>query len=563
MFRSIDFRANLAAGFTTAVMLLPQAMAYALLAGLPPFVGLYAAVVPLLAYASLGSSRQLAIGPAAMDSLLTAAVVGGVAQTGTAHYVELAALLAVMVGTAQLILGAIKGGFLVNFLSRPVVSGFTSAAALIIAVSQLRLILGLDLPRSSFIFQILSEVFNKMDIIHLPTTFLALISMFALWAMKRWAPRWPRALLVVFLGTLIAILFDRIDHGVAVIGAVPSGLPSFRFPKFSFEDLRMMATGAVTLAFVGFMESISISTKLADTSGDKIRPNNEFLALGLANVSAGFFGGYPVAGGLSRTAVNAEAGAQSKIAGVMTAGIVALTLAFFTDLLRFVPKASLGAIILMAVLNLIDLREPKRLWRIKRADFAMLAATFAATLGLGIQEGILAGVGLSLFLLVIRTTQPHSAVLGYLPNEDVYRNIDRFPSAITEPGVIILRLDAQLYFGNVSFLRERLAQLENDAPQPLKAVVIDASAINQLDSSAETALRELFENYRSRGVEFILAGPIGPVRDVLDKSGLHAQLGERLVWDVHHAMQWLGLAQTRSESSGNDMPMRRFPPKEP
>ncbi|MBX2811487.1 MAG: sulfate permease [Myxococcales bacterium] len=533
-------RANIAAGLTTAVMLVPQAMAYALLAGLPPSAGLYASIVPLLAYASLGTSRELAVGPVAMDSLLTAATVGSIAQSGSDRYIELSALLALMVGAIQMLLGLVRGGFLVNFLSRPVVSGFTSAAAFIIAASQLRLVLGLDLPRSSSIFTIIYHVLISIKSIHIPTVVLALGSLFTLWSLKRWYPRWPRALVVVVVGAMVAGPLGWADTGVLVVGEVPSGLPLPALPVLGYEDMIALLPGAVTIAFVAFLEGISISTKLADTTGFRVKPNREFLALGLANGASGIFGGYPVAGGLSRTAVNADAGASSKWAGVITAGVVALVLTFMTGLLSYVPKATLGAIILMAVLGLIDHREPWRLWRVKRSDGYVLVATMLATLGLGIQQGILVGVGLSLLLLVVRTTRPHSAVLGYLPRVGVYRNIDRFPEAQTQPGVLILRLDAQLYFGNVSFFRERLAQLEVESTEPLRAVVIDAKAINQLDSSAEDLLRELFESYKRRQIRFVLAGLIGPVRDVLGRSGLSARLGEDgVAWDVHHAMRIL------------------------
>lgn len=533
-------KADLVAGLTTAVMLIPQAMAYALLAGLPPSAGLYASMAPLLAYAAVGSSRELAVGPVAMDSLLTAATVGLMAQTGTLHYVELAALLALMVGGIQIILGLLRGGFLVNFLSRPVISGFTSAAAIIIAVSQFKLILGLDIPRSPSVFVLLYEIIQKISETHILTTLLALFSMFGLWFMKKNYPHWPRALVIVVLGAAITHIFEFSSQGVAMVASVPAGLPFPKLPNLEMHHMTSLLPGALTIALVAFMESLSISTKMADKKKYRIYPNREFMALGLANSASGLFGGYPVAGGLSRTVVNAEAGATSQRAAVVTASVVALTLAFFSPLMQTVPKASLGAIIIMAIVGLIDIQEPKRLWAIKPNDGLVLLVTFIATLTLGIQTGILVGVGLSLLLLIIRTTQPHSAVLGYLPSENIYRNIDRFPEASTYPGILILRLDAQLYFGNISFLRDRLTQLEQDSSEPLKAVIIDAAGINQLDSSAEKALRDIYEDYKNREIRFILAGPIGPVRDVLDRSGLRADLGPKgMAWSVAHAIKFL------------------------
>ncbi|ACY14886.1 SulP family inorganic anion transporter [Haliangium ochraceum] len=534
------WRGDIIGGLTTAVMLVPQGMAYAMLAGLPPIVGLYASVAPLVAYALVGSSRQLAVGPVAMDSLLTAAVVGAVAQSGSERYVELAALLAIMVGVLQVLLGLVRGGFLVNFLSRPVVSGFTSAAAIVIAVSQLGLLTGVSLPRSTSVIEVLGAFFGRIGDIHTPTLAMAAGAVLALVLMKRYAPKWPRALLVVVAGVIVAGPLGLAERGLAVVGDIPAGLPTPALPSFELADIETLAMGALTIAFVAFMEGISVSTKLAEAQGTRVNPNREFLALGLANLASGLSRGYPVAGGFSRTAVNADAGAQSKRAGLITAAVVALVLGLLTGALRDVPRAVLGAIILTAVAGLIDLAEPRRLLRIKRIDLGMLLATFAATLLLGIQQGILVGVGLSLLVMLVRTTQPHTAVLGKLPGTTVYRNVERYAEAETEPGVLAVRLDAQLYFGNVSYLRDTLAALEERRETPLRAVILDATGINQLDSSAEQALRDLYEGYRRRGIPLLLAGLKGPVRDVLGRSGLMDELGtERVFFEVHEAMCYL------------------------
>lgn len=532
-----ELRADVVAGLTTAVMLVPQAMAYALLAGLPPYVGLYAAAVPPLAYALTGSSRELAVGPVAIDSLLTAATVMVLADSGTDRYIEVAAVLALLVGVIQAGLGLIRGGFLVNFLSRPVVSGFMSAAALVIAASQLRTVLGLELPRSPSVFEVLQSVWARLGDVHLPTAALAAATMACLWAMRRWAPKWPRALIVVVAGIVIAGPLGLADSGLGVVGAIPPGLPSLSIPAYDPGLWMQLATGAVTIAFISFMEGISISTKLAEKSKRRVRPDREFFSLGIANVASGLFGGYPVAGGLSRTAVNAEAGAATKLSGVITALAVLLTLAFFTDALHNVPTATLGAIIIMAVVKLIDYREPSRLWKMKRTDLAVLLATFAATLLFGIREGILSGVGLSIGVLVVRTTRPHTAVLGRLPGTQAYRNVVRFPNAVPQPGILILRLDAQLYFGNVTFLRDSLARLESEHPDELRGVVLDTSGINQLDSSAEKALSDILEDYRARGIRLLFANVKGPVRDVMVRSGLLKKIGPHdLALRIHDAV---------------------------
>lgn len=550
---SAELRSNVVAGVTTAVMLVPQAMAYAMLAGLPPIVGLYAAGVPLFAYALLGSSRELAVGPVAMDSLLTAATVGAIAQSGSRNYLELAALLALMVGVFQIALGALRAGFLTNFLSRPVISGFTSAAAIIIATSQAKLLLGVELPRSTFVVETLGDLAQALPDTHGLTLAFGAGALFALIALKRLAPRWPRALIVVGASGAFAWLLDAPSRGVDVVGSVPAGLPRISMGAIGraidVPSLAQLWPGALTIAFVSFMEAISVASKMADRGGQRVAPNREFAALGLANLSSGLVGGYPVAGGLSRTAVNADAGATHKVAGLITGTLVLVTLAWFTGLLAPVPTAALGAMIVAAIAGLVDLAEARRLWVVKRNDFWLLVATFIATLTLGIQRGILVGVGLSVLLLVVRTTRPHTAVLGRLPGTEVYRNLERFPDAIPTPGVLVVRLDAQLYFGNVTFLRTSLEALERECVErfdtPLRAVVLDASGINQLDASAEAALHELHERYRDREVELVLASVKGPVRDVLGRSGLQAKLGEGgMALRVHDAMVRLRCTET-------------------
>lgn len=534
-----DLRYDLVAGLTTAVLLVPQAMAYALLAGLPPVVGLYASVVPPLVYALTGSSRELAVGPVAIDSLLTAATVGTIAQSGSDRYLELATLLALMVGCIQWVLGILRGGFLANFLSDPVINGFTSAAALIIGVSQLQLVLGVDIPRSTSVFTVLPALTQHLSSIHMPTSLLAVASMAVLLILKRRAPRFPRALLVVVAGAIASAL-GLSGMGVNIVGAVPAGFPSFSMAPMNVSIVTHLLPGATTIAFVAFMESISVSTKLGTMTGHRVDPNRELLALGLSNAAAGLFGGYPVAGGLTRTAVNAAAGARSKLAGLVTAVAVGTIITWCTDWLFHIPKAVLGAVILTAITGLFDVSEPRRLWFVKRADFVMLAITFWSTLILGVQQGIGVGVCVSLLAIVVRTTRPHVAVLGRLPNSRTYRNIKRFAEAQEHPGIVILRIDAPFHFGNTKFLRRTLVELERDRPEPIMAIVLEASGINQIDSSAETVLREITAGYRERGVDFILVGAKGPVRDVLDRSGFTAELGpEGFAHEVHEAVAFI------------------------
>jgi len=539
-YRRADLPGDLTAGVTTAVMLIPQAMAYALLAGLPPVVGLYAAIAPPLVYALFGSSPKLAVGPVAMDSLLVAAAVGSVAVAGSDAYVVTAAALALMVGAVQLAMGALRLGFVVNFLSRPVLSGFTSAAALVIAASQLGPLLGLRLGSSTALHTIVLEIAGAVTKIHVPTLVLAAVTMLVLVLLGRWR---GKALLVVALGIAASALLDLPALGVAVVGEVPPGLPSPALPLVPWATLGALVPAALTIALVSFMEAISSGLAVAE---DDQRPaaDRELVALGLSNLACGVMRGYPVAGGLSRTAVNAQAGARTGLAGVFTAALVALALLFLTPLLRGLPRASLAAIIVVAVFGLIDRKLPRELWRVRRRELPVLLLTFMATLTLGISTGLVLGVLASLLLFVLRTTRPHTAVLGRLPGTHVYRNLRRFPDAEPVPGLVLVRLDAQLYFANAAFLRATLLRLVDEAPPPVRAVIVDASSIHDVDVSALESLREVHRALTARGIDLYFADVKGPVRDLLHRAGFVAELGpEHFSFTTHEAVQRaLGLA---------------------
>lgn len=519
-------------------MLIPQAMGYAMIAGLPPHIGLYAAVLPLLVYSLLGTSRQLAVGPVAMVSLLTAAGIGAMNPANTSEYVAYAVLLAMLVGVMQTAMGLGRLGFLVNFLSHPVISGFTSAAALIIGFSQLKHLVGVGIPRSHHVHTILLAAIERASEINWITLTIGAASVAALIAMKRFVPRFPRALAVVIVGSLAVWAFGLESRGVAIVGDVPSGLPTPSLPLLDWSAIRGLVPTALTISLVGFMESISVAKNFARRNRYEVDANQELVGLGMANVAGGFFSAYPVTGGFSRTAVNAQAGAKTSLAGIITAVVIGLTLLFLTPAFYYLPKAVLAAIIVTAVAGLVDLAEVKHLWKVKRTDLALLGVTFVATLTSGIEEGILIGVAASLLTFVVRTTRPHIALLGQLPDSTVYRNVKRFPEARTFDGIMIVRLDAQFYFGNISFLKDTLRKLERDRTAQLRAVVIDASGMNQLDSSAETALRELTEEYAERNVKLFLANVKGPVRDVLRASHYYDDFGEdSIVLDLHTAVQ--------------------------
>ncbi len=552
-YRRRDLSPDLIAGATTAVMLIPQAMAYAMLAGLPPIVGLYASLLPLLAYALLGTSRQLAVGPVAMDSLLVAQGLAPFAALGGETYVAYAAALALLVGVLHGLMGVFRLGFLVNFLSRPVMAGFTSAAALIIASSQLAHVLGVSLPRGA-VWSVLGDAAAQLASWHGPTLIVALLAIAGLVLLKRYAPRVPRALVVVVAATLGVRLLGLEAQGVAVVGTVPEGLPRLRLPDVAPERFFDLLPVAGPIALVALMEAMSVGKAVAQKLRYEITPNQELFALGAANLAAGLSQGYPITGGFSRTAVNAAAGARTPLAGVVTAALVALTLLFLTPLFHDLPKAVLAAIIMTAVIGLVDVAQARHLWRVARPELGLMALTFAATLGLGIGEGILVGVGASLATFVMGTTRPHVAVLGRLPGTETYRNVLRYPEAEPTRGVLAVRIDAQLYFGNVSFWKQLLADLEETVVRrsgtPLRAVVLDMSAVTRLDSSAEAALAELHAGYRARELRLVLAAARGPVRDVMDRSGLLHALGpEGRAISVHQAMRALDGREARPDTA--------------
>jgi SulP family sulfate permease len=519
-----DARGDIVAGLTTAVMLIPQGMAYAMLAGLPPVYGLYASLVPLVIYAIFGTSRQLAVGPVAMVSLLVAAGVGHLAPAGSDAFVSYAILLALMVGVLQLGMGVARLGFVVNFLSHPVISGFTSAAALIIGFSQLKHVLGFSIPRSHHVHTMVAAAIAGIDQTHLITAAIGGAAIVVLVVLKKYAPNFPRALAVVGLSTLLVWSFGLHDRGLAIIGDVPAGLPPLSVPSLDAAAAVELLGVALAIALVGFMESVAVAKKYARDNKYDVDANQELVGLGLANVLGAFAGAYPVTGGFSRTAVNAQAGAKTNVAGLITALIVGVAVLVLTPLFYFLPKAVLAAIIMSAVFGLIDVHEVRHLWKVKRSDMAMLLLTFAVTLTVGIEAGIVAGVVASLAVIVFKSTRPHVAVLGRLPGTQVYRNVDRFHDAESVPGVLIVRLDAQLYFGNVNFLKEVLDDHLRQRAD-VHTVIIDASGINQIDASGEAAFREIVERYRTRGIELSLANVKGPVRDVFDRSGFSDLLG--------------------------------------
>jgi len=533
-------RGDLSAGLTVGIMLIPQGMAYAMIAGMPPIYGLYTSIVPLILYAILGTSRQLAVGPVAMVSLLIAAGVDAIAEVGSETFIALAITLSLMVGLIQFLLGLFRLGFLVNFLSHPVISGFTSAAALIIGLSQLKHLLGIDIPRSNYIHEILIDAFQQIDQVSYPTLLVGIAGIGLIVIVKKLNKAIPGTLISVVFGILVVWALGLQDIGVKILGEVPQGLPIVSLPRFTGEDIRALLPIALTISLIGFMESIAVAKAIQSRHKDyQLDANQELISLGLANVGGSFFQAFPTAGGFARTAVNDQAGAKSGMASIFSALLIALTLLFLTPLFYYLPKAILASIIMVAVWGLIDYREAIYLWKAKRDDFFMLIATFVGTLTLGIEEGILLGVLLSLGVVIYRSSYPHIAVLGKLPQSDQYRNVTRFKEAQERDDILVLRLDAQLYFANVGYFLEFVDTKAREKGENLRLVVLDFAAINAIDSSALEALQTHWKQYQDQGIAIYLSDVKGPVRDTMKRSGFMDRMGaDHFFMHIDHAIAY-------------------------
>ncbi len=531
-----NLRSDLAAGLTVGAMLVPQAMAYALLAGLPPAVGLYAATIPVIVYALFGTSRQLAVGPVAIVSLLTASALAPLVEEGSAGYLGAAALLALMVGVVHLVLGAGRLGFLVNFLSHSVLVGFTAAAAIIIGFSQAKHLFGISTDRQDHFYETVLEVVGKLSDTNGTTLIVGLAALATLFGLKKLVPAVPAALVVV-VGSIVAVeLFDLEARGVSVVGDIPDSLPAFGVPDVDGSLVGSLIGTAFVITLVGFMESIAVAKVYARRHRYDVEPNSELIGLGAANVAAGLFGGYPVTGGFSRTAVNDTAGARTPLASLITAGIVLVTIAFLTPLLASLPNAALGAIIIMAVIGLIDVAEMRHIAKVKRSDLIGLGVAFFATLILGIELGIVVAVVASMLVVFARMSTPHSAVLGHVDGTTSYRNVDRFPEANTIDGIEVVRIDAALSFVNALNVKRLLLDRAELLDAPPRSLVLDASGINDIDATGAEMLTEVVTDLDERDVRLYLTDVKGPVRDVLWRAGIWEQLDGRIFTSTNDAV---------------------------
>ena len=520
-------RRDLIAGLTVGVMLVPQAMAYALLAGMPPIYGLYAGIFPLILYAILGTSRQLSIGPVAVSAILVLGGISQLAEPMSPEYISLVLLTGLLIGILQVILSLFRLGFLVNFLSHPVIAGFTSGAAVVIAVSQLKYLLGIEIPRFKELHETVIYAIQHIQEINPIALTFGLGGIILMLLIKRINKRFPAALTVVILGIILVSVLGLVNQGVSVVGEIPKGLPEFYLPELTVENILAVLPTVITVTLIGIVESVGIA-KALETKHDyyRIRPDQELLALGVSKIGGAFFQALPTSGSFTRSAINNQSGARTGVSSLVTAVLMTLTLLFLTPLFYYLPEAILAAVVILAVRSLFEFEEAKHLWKVHRTDFWMMLTTFLVTIGIGIKEGVFAGVVLSVLAMTYESVKPHIAILGRLPNTTIFRNIKRFPEAMQHDEILIVRFDAQLYFTNADYFRDTLIRLVKAEGPELRLFVLDASSILEMDSTGLQALREFLRFLQERQVEFYISGVIGPVRDIMFKANLSNDIGE-------------------------------------
>jgi len=530
-------RADATAGLTVGVMLIPQSMAYAVIAGMPPIYGLYAGLVPLLVYPLFGSSRHLALGPVAIDMLIVGAGVGALAQAGTDQYIALAILLTAMVGLMQMAMGVMQLGFVANLLSRPVIAGLTSAAAFIISASQLGNLLGIELGRSEYVHVLVWEALQHAGDTHLLTLGVGGVCIVLLVGLPRWLPRVPEALVVVGGATLAGWAFELNQYGVEVVGSIPKGLPVPELWSVQLSDLNTLFPTAITLALVQFMNSVSLGRVFATRHGYTIDANRELVGVGAGNFFGSLFQSIPTSGSFSRSAVNDQSGAKSALANIFAALVIGLTLLFLTPLFYYLPMPALAALIVVAGAGLIDLRELRVLFRTRRRDGSIALFTASVILFIGLQEGILLGIGASVITVLYRISRPNVAELGHVPGTRRFRDLDRFEQAGRLKDIMVLRVDASFSFANAEYFKDFILEKSELEGRTVEVVVVDGSSINDLDTTAIEALVSVFESLEEEGIELHLTGLIGPVREVVRRSGLYGLMGaNHFHLDSHEAV---------------------------
>ena len=542
------FSADLVAAVIVTIMLIPQSLAYALLAGLPPEVGLYASIAPLIVYTLFGTSMTLAVGPVAVASLMTASAVGEIAARGTPEYLGAAIALALISGLMLIAMGIARLGFLANFLSHPVISGFITASAVLIAFGQLKNILGIQIEGHNLVEQVLDLSTSLPDADF--TTFIIGVSVivFLVWARRSLTPLLTRTgvsaplsgslskaapVVAVIASTLAVVVLGQHAQGVAIVGDIPRGLPRPALPNLDLELMNTLLFPALMIGVVGYVETISVAQTLAAKKRERIDPDQELIALGAANIGSAISGGFPVTGGFSRSVVNFDAGAKTPAAGTFTAIGIALATAFFTPFLFFLPKATLAATIIVAVLSLIDIETIRRTWGYSKSDFTAMLGTIIGTLAMGVEIGIAIGVMASLALFLSRTARPHVAIVGRIPGSEHYRNVKRH-QVETTPGLLSIRVDESLYFPNARYLEDAVNAAVSADPN-IRNVVLMCTAVNYIDSSALESLEQINLRLEDAGIKLHLSEVKGPVLDRLERVDFLSNLSGKVFLSQYQA----------------------------
>jgi SulP family sulfate permease len=553
---------DLLAALIVTIMLIPQSLAYALLAGLPPQMGLYASMLPLVAYGIFGTSRTLSVGPVAVVSLMTASAIGHIASTGSVSYIEAALLLAFLSGVFLLGMGLLRMGFLANFLSHPVIAGFITASGIIIACSQLKYILGINAHGES-LFALLHSLSASVANTNFYTVAVGLPTLiFLFWVRSGLKPLLVRtglsdkaATMLAKTGPVLGIIatsyaayyFDLGSKGVVLVGEVPTGLPSFQMPKLGHDAWRELMLSAVFISIIGFVESVSVGHTLAAKRRQRIVPNQELIGLGAANIAASFSGGYPVTGGFARSVVNFDAGAVTPAAGMFTAVGIAAAAMYFTPYLAYLPKATLAATIIVAVLSLVDFSILKKSWGYARSDFIAVVTTLVVTLIMGVETGVACGVFASLALHLYKTSVPHMAVVGEVPGTEHYRNINRH-KVITHSNILSLRIDESLYFANAGFIEDKVYELVDACPD-IQHVILMCTAVNEIDLSALEVLESINLRLKDSGITLHLSEVKGPVMDVLAHTEFIKHLSGQVFLSHHLGVQNIVAANAKQKPS--------------
>ncbi|MCX2982889.1 sulfate permease [Halieaceae bacterium IMCC14734] len=554
-YTSAEFNSDLIAAAVVTVMLIPQSLAYAMLAGAPPVMGLYASILPLVAYALFGSSRTLSVGPVAIVSLMTATAVGQVVEPGSAEYISATITLALLSGVMMLLMGLLRFGMLANLLSHPVVAGFITASSIIIVLSQLKHILGIS-AQGENAFALTADLLANITATNLSTLCVGGFALaFLFWARKGLSPLLEAAglstanasrlakagpVLAVIVTTLAAWMLELDQRAVALVGAIPAGLPSLSLPTFEVNQWRELAGAALLISIIGYVESVSVGKTLAAKRGQRIDANQELIGLGAANVASAVSGGIPVTGGFSRSVVNFEAGAATQMASILTAIGIGLAALLLTPYLAYLPKATLAAAIIVAISSLIDLSSIKRAWLYSKSDFIAVATTIGITLGLGVELGVICGVVASIALHLHKTSQPHIAVVGEVPGTEHFRNVERH-RVITTPRIVTLRIDESLYFANVSFVEDKIYAILAENPE-VEHIILMCTAINEIDLSALEVLESVNERIRELGADLHLSEVKGPVMDALKKTDFLDKLTGKVYLSQHQAIAELEIA---------------------